>query len=140
MTDPRILRATERWLDYAQRDLQAAQALMQQSGDFAQQVCYLLQQAAEKALKAALIYLQIEFPFRHDLDMLRNLLAEDWQTRLAHPNLTQLTEWAVEARYPSLAEDPTHEDAATALSQAEAVLDSVYGDLHQHGFGNRKQQ
>jgi len=134
MTDPRIIRETKRGLDYAQRDWQAAQALMYQSGDFAQQVCYLSQQAAEKGLKAALIYLQIEVPFRHDLDMLRNLLPKDWQTRLAHPNLTQLTEWAVEARYPSLAEDPTDEDAATALSQAQALLDSVGRDLQQHGY------
>lgn len=65
---------TQRWLAYAKRDLEAAQALLNQGAIFTQQVCFLAQQGAEKALKAGLIFEQIEFPFRHDLDMLRNLL------------------------------------------------------------------
>ena len=36
--------------------------------------CWLSQQAAEKALKAALVLERVEFPFTHDLDALRNLL------------------------------------------------------------------
>lgn len=134
MTDRRIRQETKRWLEYAQQDLKAAQALTNQSESFAQQICFLSQQAAEKALKSALIFLQIEFPFRHDLDMLRNLLPQDWQTPFNHPDLTRLTEWAVEARYPSLTVDPTHEDAAMAVAQASAVVESVQRDLQQHGF------
>ncbi|MDR7489356.1 MAG: HEPN domain-containing protein [Armatimonadota bacterium] len=61
-------------------------------------VCWLAQQAAEKALKAALILEGVDFPFRHDLDALRNLLPEGWSVKDEHPDLTELTEWAVEAR------------------------------------------
>lgn len=134
MTNPQARRETERWLDYAQQDLNAAKVLLNQSGNFAQQVCYLSQQAAEKAIKAALIFLQIEFPFRHDLDMLSNLLPEEWQLRQHSSDLAQLTEWAVEARYPSLSEEPVTEDAITALAQAQAVIDLVLRDLSEYGF------
>ena len=40
-------------------------------------VCWLAQQAAEKAIKAVLVFLQIDFPRSHDLDALRNLAPDD---------------------------------------------------------------
>jgi HEPN domain-containing protein len=39
-------------------------------------VCWFAQQAAEKALEAALVLEGIKFPLRHDLDALRNLLPD----------------------------------------------------------------
>lgn len=134
MSKQKILEETQRWLTYAQRDLEAAEALSNQIDSFPQQICFLCQQAAEKSLKAALIYGQIDFPFRHDLDLLRNLLPSDWQTRTDHPKLTELTEWAVDARYPSRAEDPTAMEAQQALAQAKAVLQSVKADLSTRGL------
>lgn len=134
MSKQPILRETQRWLTYAQRDLAAAEALSREMDSFPQQICFLCQQATEKSLKAALIYEQIDFPFRHDLDLLRNLLPNDWQTRTDHPKLTELTEWAVEARYPSLTEEPTVVEAQRALSQARDVLNSVQADLSRRGF------
>lgn len=100
---------------------------------FAQQVCFLSQQAAEKGLKAALIFIQIEFPFRHDLEMLRTLFPSEWQGSQL-PDLPRLTEWAVEGRYPSALAEPSGQDAQLALQQAEAVLAAVEQDLAQHGF------
>lgn len=80
----------QRWLIYAERDLQAAQLLLNQGNNF-----------------------------RHDLDLLRNLLPADWRCCLECLNLAQLTQWAVEARYPSLSEDPSYEDAQISLQQAQ---------------------
>jgi HEPN domain-containing protein len=119
----------QRWLIYAERDLQAAQLLLNQGNNFSQQVCFLSQQAAEKGLKAGLIFLQIEFPFRHDLDLLRNLLPADWRCCLECPNLEELTQWAVEARYPTLSEEPSYEDAQIAFQQAQQVLMAMKYDL-----------
>ncbi len=63
-----------RWIRFAREDLEAAEALLA-AGEFRpRHVCWLAQQAAEKALKGALASQQIPFPFRHDLDALRNLL------------------------------------------------------------------
>jgi HEPN domain-containing protein len=124
-----IVAEAQRWLIYAERDLQAAQLLLNQGNNFSQQVCFLSQQAVEKGLKAGLIFLQVEFPFRHDLDLLRNLLPEDWRCCLECPNLAQLTQWAVEVRYPSLSEEPSSEDAQIAAQQAQQVLATIKQDL-----------
>ena len=63
----------------------------------ARHACWLAQQAAEKAIKAVLVFLQIDFPRRHDLDALRNLVPDGWQVRVEQLSLAGLTEWAVEA-------------------------------------------
>ncbi len=55
-----------RWLCYAQEDLVLAETLIGQSGVAARHICWLAQQSVEKALKAALIFLRIDFPRRHD--------------------------------------------------------------------------
>jgi|694.fasta_scaffold06101_2 HEPN domain-containing protein len=129
----KIVAETQRWLAYARQDLTAAQALAAQAQSFSQQICFLSQQAAEKSLKAVLIFLQIEFPFRHDLELFRTLFPEDWQCSQL-TNLEQLTEWAVESRYPTDSPDPSDQDAQIALQQAETILAIVEQDLIQHGF------
>jgi HEPN domain-containing protein len=134
MSRDKVAEETRRWLAYAEADLQAANALLKQQQSFAQQICFLAQQAAEKSLKAALIFLQIEFPFRHDLDLLRNLVPKDWPIHNAQPDLTDLTEWAVEARYPSHNEEATIDDAQMALAQAQAVWDLITSELTGRGL------
>ena len=57
-----------RWLAYARSDLNAARALLRDPDYYPRQVCFLSQQAAEKALKAVFVLLDVEFPFTHDLD------------------------------------------------------------------------
>ncbi|WP_448573850.1 HEPN domain-containing protein [Trichothermofontia sp.] len=129
----RVAVETQRWLAYARRDLRAAQVLAGEAGDFAQQICFLSQQAAEKGLKAVLIFLQIDFPPRHDLELLRVLVPEGFYCRQL-TNLEWLTEWAIESRYPTDLADPSEQDARIALQQAEAILAMVEQDLTQHGF------
>jgi HEPN domain-containing protein len=129
----KVVAETQRWLTYAQRDLNAAQTLLAQGDTFTQQVCFLAQQGAEKALKAGLIFEQVEFPFRHDLDMLRNLLPGDWHCHQDCPSLEELTFWAIEGRYPTATEEPTRPVAQAVLDLARRVLASVQGDLSQRG-------
>lgn len=88
-----------RWLRFAHEDLRAAEALLQRSDSVPRHVCWLAQQAAEKAIKAVLVYLQIDFPKSHDLDALRNLVPEGWQLKADHPDQAGLTEWAIEADF-----------------------------------------
>ena len=132
----KVAAETHRWLVYAQRDLKAAESLLSQGGAFTQQVCFLAQQGAEKALKAGLIFEQIEFPFRHDLDMLRNLLPIDWDCRQTYPDLKTLTLCAMEGRYPSNMEEPDQDIAQATLELAKNVLASIQADLVQRGFSS----
>lgn len=120
-----------RWLSYARSDLEAAQTLMASPDHYPRQVCFLAQQATEKAIKAALIIEQIEFPFTHDLDRLRNLLPEQWQVKAAFPDLADMTIWAVEARYPADMPEVLPVDAEKAIKTAVQVLELVESDLNQ---------
>lgn len=114
-----------RWLRYAREDLAAAETMLGRDGAYPRHVCWLAQQSAEKSLKAGLIYCDIEFPYTHDLDRLRNLLPEGWQVKAQCPDLAELTEWAVEARYPGDIPDALETDARIAVQQARRVLESV---------------
>lgn len=126
-----------RWLRYAQEDLHGAEKMLHDENALPRHICWLAQQSAEKALKAALIFLQMDFPHRHDLDALRNLLPDDWEVKTAYPDLAQLTEWAVEARYPGDWPDAVESDARYAVKQAHGVWECIYTDLVRRGFSQQ---
>lgn len=123
-----------RWFRTAEEDLEAAEALLHDDSFIPRHVCGLSQQAAEKAIKGLLTAAQTPFPSRHDLDALRNLLPEDSITKREHPDLAELTEWAVEARYPGDWQEATVEDAQRAARQARAVFESALSDLFERGI------
>ena len=58
MNETERLLLVHRWLRYAREDLLAADAMLTQPDFWPRHVCSLAQQAAEKALKAVLVYLQ----------------------------------------------------------------------------------
>ncbi len=95
--------------------------------------CWLCQQSAEKALKAALVFESIAFPHTHDLDVLKNLLPKDWAVRDAHSDLSDLAEWAIEARYPGTWSEPTNADAVVVESKARLVYDAVEDEFRRRG-------
>ncbi len=94
-------------------------------------VCFWAQQTAEKAFKAA-----IDQPLdpTHDLNDLADLLPDDWQARRVVGRLRQLTEYAVETRYPDARALPTRDDARQAVQQAAAIFRSISRDLQARGF------
>lgn len=94
----------------------------------------LAQQSVEKAIKAILVFLTLDFPRHHDLDALRNLVPDDWQLKTEHTDLADLTEWAIEARYPGDWPDATEADARAAVTQARAVWESIRADFLRHGL------
>jgi HEPN domain-containing protein len=113
------------WLRFAREDLEAAEKLSADADSVPRHACFLAQQAAEKALKAALIVSGVHFPRTHDLDALRNLLPDDWSVKGEQRDLAELSGWATEARYPADLPDATPEDAKQAVSQARALYESV---------------
>ena len=125
---------TARWLHHAEEDLTTAEIFLGHPHVPPRQVCWFAQQSAEKALKAALIFLQIDFQRTHNLNVLRDLLPESWQLKTAPSNLGDLNKWAVEARYPAGMQEATTADASTAVEQARAVWTSVSTTLTEHGF------
>lgn len=76
----------------------------------------------------------IAFPFTHDLDALRNRLPDSWPVHTTHSDLAELTQWAVETRYPSDWPEVTEEDALRAESEAAALHDFVASEFKRRGF------
>ena len=86
-------------------------------------LCFDTKQAAKKAIKAVLVSKGISFRFVHDitefLALLENhgfILPEEIKAS------AELTDYAVESRYPGPFEPITEEEFKGALSIAEAVL------------------
>ena len=125
---------TARWLRYAEEDLTTAETFLGHPHVPPRQSCWHAQQAAEKALKAALIFLQIDFRRTHNLNVLRDLLPDNWQLKTAPSDLGDLNRWAVEARYPEHTREATTADASKSVEQARAVWTSVSTALAQHGY------
>ncbi|RKU08689.1 hypothetical protein C6501_16240 [Candidatus Poribacteria bacterium] len=125
---------TARWFRYAEEDLTTAETFLGHPHVPPRQACWFAQQSAEKALKAALIFLQIDFQRTHNLNVLQDLLPDSWQLKTAQPNLGDLNRWAVEARYPAVMREATTADASKAVEQARAVWTSVSTALTEHGF------
>ena len=126
-------REAGRWLRFSKEDLELASRLLSGSPSAPRHTCWLAQQAAEKAIKAALILEGIEFPFIHDLDALRDQLPRDWPVEDAHADLSGLTQWAAEARYPRDRPEPTDAEAARAESEARSVYNSVAAECRRRG-------
>ena len=128
------LEDTARWLRYAEEDLTTAKTFLGHPHVPPRQVCWHAQQAAEKVLKAVLIFLQIDFRRTHDLNVLRDLLPDSWQLKTVLPNLDDLNRWAVEARYPEKMKEATKGEATKAVEQAHAVWTSVSTALAERGY------
>ncbi|CAA9461915.1 MAG: hypothetical protein AVDCRST_MAG58-2761 [uncultured Rubrobacteraceae bacterium] len=134
MSEPEHVRETGRWLRFAHDDQRGAEALLERDDVPPRLACFLAQQAAEKSIKAALIFLQTEFPFRHDLDLLRDLLPDDWALKETPTGLGALSAWAARGRYPGDLPEATREDAKAAIEKARKVYETALADLEEHGY------
>ena len=131
MNDPERVHEAGRWLRYASDDLDVANELL--DAGRTRHVCFVAQQAAEKALKAALVLEGIDVPYVHDLNALRNGLPGSWPVRRELPDLAELTVWAAEARYPGDWRDASESDADRALAEARSVYDSIVEEFRRRG-------
>lgn len=122
-----------RWLGFALGDLEAARS---QPGRHVRPriVAFQAQQAAEKALKAALILEGIEPRRTHDLDDFRDRLPADWRVKRRMPDLGRLSDYAAESPYPDDMTPVTAIQSANAVRQAIAVVRLVREDFDRHGI------
>ena len=118
---------SKEWLMRARSNLIRAQQPKPEEV-FWEDLCFDVQQAAEKAIKALLIHNQISFRFVHDLAELLTSLEQNGimlpdQIRVS----AELSDYAVQARYPSPMEPVTEEEYRQALIIAEDVVSWVEG-------------
>lgn len=120
------------WLNYADEDLKSAEVLLNSENVFPRNICYLSQQAVEKSLKAIYIFLNLAFYKTHDLDLLIEKLPLEWKQNLSLIQLSDLTEWAVESRYPGDYLPPTEKDAIDSINSAKFNIQEIKFLLDKH--------
>lgn len=112
--------ASSRWFSYAIGDLATARAVLADERLPAREAAYLAQQAAEKALKAAIALTGSEPPWTHDLLYLRSRAPVEVGAAAAHIDLRPLWAAGSAARYPE-GDDPPYERDEIERLVADAV-------------------
>ncbi|MGH7771918.1 MAG: HEPN domain-containing protein [Candidatus Binatia bacterium] len=109
------------WLNRARSNL--IQARTKRKGVYIEDLCFNAQQAAEKAIKALLIKLDVDFPYVHDLAELLTLVE---QTGQAVPEsikrAERLSRFAVFTRYPGVGAHVKQREYRDSVEIAERVV------------------
>ena len=113
--------SAEDWLRHANSDLALAR-LTPPPCVLLENLCFHAQQAAEKALKAVLVFRSVSFPRTHSIRMILDLLAQHVVVPEEIQYSAGLTDYAVTARYPGVPEAVDTEEYEEAVRMAEAVV------------------
>ena len=118
------------WLQRARSDLNLGKAALRTKGVFPEDACFHAQQCAEKALKALLLKLGIDFPRTHAIEVLLDLLkAQGMEIPSGVDRAFELSQYAVQTRYPGEWELVPKKEAMGALERAALVLAWVEGKI-----------
>jgi HEPN domain-containing protein len=88
-------------------------------------MCFQLQQAAEKALKGLLIYYGVEPEFTHNIEILLKEIKNFTEIPENIKEAAQLTNYAVQTRYPGEYDEITKEEYENSIKIATACLDWI---------------
>lgn len=114
----------EAWLRRANSDLSLARLAAASEDVLREDALFHAQQCAEKAIKAVLLKLAGQFPFSHDLDLLIERLS-DIAVQLPEYVLNggDLSQYAVQTRYPGDWEPVSKGEMGEKIAQAAKILD-----------------
>jgi HEPN domain-containing protein len=124
--DEEKIKEIQLWLIKSQHDLGSAERLMEGDEPYLDTAVYHCQQAAEKAIKAYLIYRDVVFEKTHNLVVLLFACIP------FEPRLNQwkevaetLSPYAAEFRYPRETMEPTKEEAQEAIIMTKEIVDFI---------------
>ncbi|HEV8080453.1 MAG TPA: HEPN domain-containing protein [Chitinophagaceae bacterium] len=121
----------EEWVKIAEEDLLSADALLKHDYIYPRSICFHCQQAAEKYLKAYLLYFDLDIIKTHDLSSLVNQLSTRDTKILDIINAAStLTPYAISVRYPDDFELISVEETKEAYSQAVAIKDYIRSKIN----------
>ena len=111
------------WLQRARSDLQLGRAALNTPGVLPEDAAFHAQQCAEKALKALLLHHEVAFPKTHNIEVLLDLLkAQGLNIPKGVDESFELSEYAVQTRYPGEWEPVTKAEARKSIDRAALVL------------------
>ena len=120
----------KQWMQKADNDLKTAKHELALPDDetVTEAVCFHSQQAVEKLLKAFLIFKNEEFGRTHNLELLLQLCGK-YDKDFLKCDIGNLTEYAVNIRYPGDSYIPDYEESETAYKIASELRSFVRGKL-----------
>ena len=118
------LKPFEVWLQRANSNLLIAQRGTGE-GIYFEDLCFEAQQAAEKALKALLLYLSGNYPKQHAFTLLLSQLEEYLTLPDAIKEVVELSDYAVQTRYPGDYYPVSEAEYRRALELARRVINWV---------------
>ncbi len=114
------------WIDKASGDLKSARKLMKDDDETLHNAAYFTQQAAEKALKAYLVFKHQSVIRTHDLEkLLMNCMKLDSTFNQLRAYTEILSPFATYTRYPDDRFDIDRTEATEAIKYAEKVFKFV---------------
>lgn len=114
------------WLQLADEDFRLAEHSFIMSSPVPYRlIAYHCQQSVEKYLKAVLVFLNIEFPYTHNIERLLELLPSELERPISLEQAGMLTDFAVAKRYPDYYEQITKEEALRAFETVKKIKDFV---------------
>lgn len=125
------LKITKDWLRLANTDLIGSKALLELGENFYALLAFHAQQAAEKSLKAYLVFNSIRVPKTHDLsDLLALIELKNLDFARSLKQTTILTDYAVAYRYPDATKEQlTKSTVLEAIALADFTLSEVLKKL-----------
>lgn len=122
------------WIYEANNDLGLAEFVIENEGKYYDLVCFHCQQAAEKYLKAYIIYLRLHYEKVHDLKYLLNVIGKRREVPkklIKYADL--LNEYTIDSRYPDYWHDPDLGETKECIKAAQEfknyikeVLKNIY--------------
>ena len=121
---------SQEWMHKADHDIGMAELALAQKPEYSDAICFHCQQAAEKHLKALLVFKKIEFKRTHSLTYLLDLISEKINiSEKLYSYVEKLESFAVEVRYPDDMYEPTPEEAKGALNAAIKIKTFVLSKI-----------
>ncbi|MFW6311164.1 MAG: HEPN domain-containing protein [Nanoarchaeota archaeon] len=122
------------WIYEANNDLGLAEFVIDNDGKYYDLVCFHCQQAAEKYLKAYIIYLRLHYEKVHDLKYLLNVIEKRREVPDKLKEYAELlNEYTIDSRYPDYWHDPTLDETKECIKAAQGfksfikeVLKNIY--------------
>lgn len=122
--------AVQRWLEKAANDLKTAETMLTVSPAVTDTSCFHAQQCMEKALKACLTLAGRHIEKTHSLPRLVELCSADFESVAQMADVAiDLTDYAVESRYPDDWREIPLSEAQAAVQKAGEVFDSIRLEL-----------
>jgi HEPN domain-containing protein len=136
LPDEALALLVRQWIAKAEVNYRTAERLVRDDEPIRESIAFHCQQAAEKYLKAFLVWRNVEFPKTHSIGRLLDLVsgvAPDLATALA--DAISLTPFGVEIRYPGDFPELLPGEEWTVFNLAKRTRDAILAQLDQYLSG-----